>query len=85
VAVENAITENDGFVGSFGANNFYLYEYGAKNRFVFIPWDKDSTFGQRRLAALPNLEANVLTRRLTADRPGARSTRTRSCARGRAT
>ncbi len=67
VAVENAITENDGLVGAFGANNFYLYEYGAKNRFVFIPWDKDSTFGAGAWPLYRNLEANVLTRRLTAD------------------
>jgi len=37
VAVENAIVEGDGIVGNQGLNNFYLYEYGAKNRFVFIP------------------------------------------------
>ncbi len=67
VAIENALAEGDGIVGDFGANNFYLYEYGAKNRFVFIPWDKDNTFSNGSWPLYRNLEANVLTRRLTAD------------------
>ena len=67
VAVENAIVEGDGIVGNQGLNNFYLYEYGAKNRFVFIPWDKDSTFRSGTWPLYRNLETNVLTRRLTAD------------------
>ena len=67
VATENAITESDGIVGNFGANNFYLYEYGARNRFVFVPWDKDNSFSSGAWPLYRNLEANVLTRRLTAD------------------
>jgi spore coat protein CotH len=67
VAVENAIVEGDGIVGDQGANNFYLYEYGAKNRFVFIPWDKDNSFRSGSWPLYRNLETNVLTRRLTAD------------------
>jgi hypothetical protein len=67
VAVENAITEGDGIVGDFGLNNFYLYEYGAKNRFVFVPWDKDNTFRAHSWPLYRNLEANVLTRKLVAD------------------
>jgi spore coat protein H len=67
VAVENAIVEGDGILGDQGTNNFYLYEYGAKNRFVFIPWDKDGGFRSGSWPLYRNLEANVLTRRLTAD------------------
>ncbi len=67
VAVENAIAESDGIVGDQGLNNFYLYEYGAKNRFVFIPWDKDSTFRAGSWELYRNLDQNVLTRRLVAD------------------
>jgi spore coat protein CotH len=67
VAIENAIAEGDGIVGNQGLNNFYLYEYGAKNRFVFIPWDKDSTFRSGTWPLYRNLETNVLTRRLVAD------------------
>ena len=67
VAIENALAEGDGVVGDQGLNNFYLYEYGAKNRFVFIPWDKDNTFRSGTWPLYRNLETNVLTRRLTAD------------------
>ncbi len=67
VAVENALTEGDGIVGDFGLNNFYLYEYGAKNRFVFIPWDKDNTFRSGTWPLYRNLDSNVLTRKLVAD------------------
>jgi spore coat protein CotH len=72
VAVENALAEGDGIVGDQGLNNFYLYEYGAKNRFVFIPWDKDNTFRSGSWPLYRNLEDNVLTRRLTGD-PAKRS------------
>ena len=67
LAIENAIAEGDGIVGDHDLNNFYLYEYGAKNRFVFIPWDKDSTFRSGAWPLYRHLETNVLTRRLTAD------------------
>jgi len=67
LATENAIAEGDGIVGDQGLNNFYLYEYGAKNRFVFIPWDKDSTFRSGAWPLYHHLETNALTRRLTAD------------------
>jgi hypothetical protein len=67
VAIENAIAEGDGIVGNQGLNNFYLYEYGAKNSFVFVPWDKDSTFRSGTWPLYRNLETNVLTRRLVAD------------------
>ena len=77
LAVENAIAERDGLVGDQGINNFYLYQYGGKDRFVFIPWDKDSTFVSgswplyrnldderpRREADLRRDEARVLRRR----------------------
>jgi CotH kinase protein len=67
VAVENALAESDGIVGDFGLNNFYLYEYGARNRFVFIPWDKDNAFRAGSWPLYRNLDTNVLTRKLAAD------------------
>jgi spore coat protein CotH len=67
LAVENALAESDGIAGDQGMNNFYLYEYGAKNRFVFIPWDKDNAFRSGNWGLYHNLELNVLTRRMTAD------------------
>jgi spore coat protein CotH len=67
LAVENAIAENDGIVGFEGMNNFYLYQYAGTNRFVFIPWDKDTTFVSPDFALLERLDSNVLVRRLLAD------------------
>jgi spore coat protein CotH len=67
VAVENAIAENDGILGFEGMNNFYLYQYAGQNRFVFIPWDKDTTFVSADFPILQRIETNVLVRRLLAD------------------
>ena len=67
VATENALAEDDGIVGDQGLNNFYLYEYGQKNRFVFIPWDKDNTFKGGSWPLYRNLDTNVLTAKLVAD------------------
>jgi spore coat protein CotH len=64
VAVENAVAEYDGFVGSYGMNNFYLYQYGGRDRFVLIPWDKDTSFHEESWPLWSGMEDNVLTRRL---------------------
>jgi spore coat protein CotH len=67
VAVENAIAENDGILGFEGMNNFYLYQYAGQSRFVFIPWDKDTTFVASEFPLLIRADTNVLVRRLLAD------------------
>jgi spore coat protein CotH len=67
LAVENAIAENDGLTGYDGINNFYLYQYGGQDRFVFIPWDKDSAFLQADWPLFQSVGANVLVRRLLED------------------
>lgn len=67
LAVENAIAERDGLAGDQGVNNFYLYQYGGRDRFVFIPWDKDSAFAAGTWPLYRNLDTNVLSRKLTAD------------------
>jgi CotH kinase protein len=67
LAVENALAEKDGLVGEQGANNFYLYQYGGQRRFVFLPWDKDTTFTSPTQDVYLRVETNVLVRRLLAD------------------
>jgi hypothetical protein len=67
LAVENAIAEHDGIVGDQGLNNFYLYQYSGRDRFLFIPWDKDSTFTSGSWPLYRNLETNLLALKLTAD------------------
>jgi hypothetical protein len=67
VAVENAIAETDGMLGEWQINNFYLYQYQGAQRFVFIPWDKDTSFQGASWPLMLNLDTCVLTRRLIAD------------------
>jgi len=67
VATENAMAEHDGFVGEFGMNNFYFYQYGGSTKFTVIPWDKDTAFTNTQWPLAYNLDTNVLTRRMTAD------------------
>ncbi len=67
VAVENAIAETDGMLGEWRINNFYLYQYQGQERFVFIPWDKDTSFQASTWPLMLNLDTCVLTRRLVAD------------------
>jgi spore coat protein CotH len=67
LAVENALAEYDGFVGDFGVNNFYLYQYGKETRFTFIPWDKETNLASPAWPALRRVETNVLTRKLLND------------------
>ena len=67
VAAENALAEMDGIVGDFGLNNFYLYQYGGQKKFVFIPWDKDTSFSSPSFALFTRVEENVLARKLLND------------------
>ncbi len=63
VAVENFLAETDGFVGDFGANNFYLYRLQGRTLSQMIPWDKSETFRAANHPILWNMDGNVLTRR----------------------
>jgi spore coat protein CotH len=67
LATENALAENDGFLGQQGVNNFFLYQYGGQNRFTFIPWDKDTSFSTDSYPVMQGVAQNVLARRLLAD------------------
>ncbi len=67
VAVENASAEYDGFVGQFGVNNFYLYQYGGQRKFIFIPWDKDSSFQAAEWPVQQRMDSNEFTKRLMLD------------------
>ena len=67
VAVENACAEYDGIVGQFGLNNFYLYQYGGQKKFVFIPWDKDTSFQAAEWPVQQRMDSNEFTKRLMLD------------------
>jgi spore coat protein CotH len=67
IATENAVAERDGFIGDYGMNNFFLYQYANSTKFVIIPWDKNTSFADSHWPLTRNLSTNVLTQRLTAD------------------
>jgi len=65
-AVENFLAEQDGLVGAYGLNNFYLYRFGGRNAHTFIPWDKSNTFFAMDWPIMRNIETNRLARRALA-------------------
>lgn len=44
VAADVFIGNNDGMLGDWGMNNFYLYRLEGRTRFFFIPWDESHAF-----------------------------------------
>lgn len=44
VAVQGFLANNDGILGNFGINNFYLYRFRDSNRHRLIAWDEDQAF-----------------------------------------
>jgi spore coat protein H len=67
LAVENALVEYDGIVGQFGMNNFYLYQYGNQKKFIFIPWDKDTSLQGADWPVQQRMDSNEFTKRLMQD------------------
>ena len=70
VAVQNFLGENDGFLGEWGVNNFYLYRLENKPQHVFIAWDDDLTFwGGPTYDVLSFHDNNVLMKKVMAVPP----------------
>lgn len=67
IAVENAVAESDGVLGSEGMNNFYLYQFTGQTKFVFLPWDKNNSFNAPEWPLLQRVDTNVLARKLLAN------------------
>jgi spore coat protein CotH len=68
VAIENFLAEDDGILGTFSMNNFYLYRFGGTSRHRLIVWDKDSTFAYPDFSIMKGADENVLFRRAIAYR-----------------
>ena len=68
VAIENFLAEDDGILGTYSMNNFYLYRHAGTSRHRLIVWDKDSTFAFPEFPLFRNAEQNVLFRRAMAYR-----------------
>jgi spore coat protein CotH len=67
VAVENFLSEQDGMVGRFGMNNFYMYRFENSTRHQIIAWDKDVPYWGVDHPIFYNLDTNVVSRRAMRD------------------
>lgn len=63
VAAQAFLGDTDGFLGSFGMNNFYLYRLENQDKHVLISWDTDNTFWGPTYPILPD-DTNVLMQKL---------------------
>ena len=63
VAVETFVVEDDGLLGSYGMNNFYLYRSPGATRHRLFPWDKDNAFHAIDTSVLAHADENELFRR----------------------
>ncbi len=64
VAVETFVSENDGILGNWAMNNFYLYRPSGSTQHRFIPWDRDNAFLAADTSILLRAGDNILMRRL---------------------
>lgn len=64
LAVENFLGENDGLLGEWGVNNFYLYRLENQQQHVVIAWDDDLTFWGPTYDLLSFHDNNVLMRKV---------------------
>jgi hypothetical protein len=44
VAMEVFLADQDGFLGNWGMNNYFMYRPDVSNQFRFIVWDKSNAF-----------------------------------------
>ena len=65
-AIETFLAEDDGILGTYSMNNFFLYRYADTSRHRLIVWDKDSTFLYPEFPIFRNAEQNAVFRRAIA-------------------
>ena len=63
VAAQAYLGDTDGFLGSQGMNNFYLYRLENQDKHVLISWDTDNTFWGPAFPLKPD-DTNVLMQKL---------------------
>ena len=64
LAIENFLSEDDGFLGYAGMANFYLYRRADSNTQRVLPWDRDSTFDKIERSIFDRVDENILVRRV---------------------
>jgi spore coat protein CotH len=60
VAIETFLSELDGFVGSSGMANFYLYRPVGSNVHRLLAWDRDTTFQSATSPIFERMEQNAV-------------------------
>jgi spore coat protein CotH len=66
VAIETFLAEIDGFLGTAGMANFYLYRPSTHSSHRVFAWDRDTTFQEIDSPIFPRVADNVLLRRALA-------------------
>jgi spore coat protein CotH len=66
LAVETFTADNDGLLGAWGMNNFYLHRVANGTQHQVVPWDKDQAFGDVEAGIFLRVDENVLVRQLLA-------------------
>jgi spore coat protein H len=61
--IEQFIAGNDGLLGAFGMNNFYLYRFQGSNKHRVFVWDQDQSFIVGPESGIADTDANVLFQR----------------------
>ncbi len=64
VALQNFISEQDGFTGRWGTNNFYLFRPKGKDQHRVIAWDEDLSFADPDYPVTAFLDTNALFQKL---------------------
>jgi spore coat protein CotH len=64
LAIQNFISEIDGFAGKWGMNNFYLYRLQHQTQHRIIAWDDDLAFIDAVFEVTSFQAANVLVKKL---------------------
>ena len=66
VGIEQFVAGNDGLIGNFGMNNFYLYRFQGSNKHRVFVWDQDQAFIVSPDSGIATTDANVLFQRAMA-------------------
>ncbi|HLH30495.1 MAG TPA: CotH kinase family protein [Terriglobia bacterium] len=70
IAAEEFINEQDGILGDYGLDNFFLYRFENSVRYTVLPWDKSDAFWTPADRDIyHNFLTNVLTTRIIAAAP----------------
>ena len=66
VAIETFLSQEDGFLGIHGMNNFFLYRQGSSNQHRIGPWDQDKVFASIDSGIFERADENIWFRRAIA-------------------